>query len=110
MTVPIARDLARDGIRVNTIAPGLFDTPLLAGLPANVREALGTMVLNPTRLGDPAEYAALAQHIVENPYLVETLANRGRDPGVRRMQQLPLGASASSLEDKRVLNGAYECR
>jgi NAD(P)-dependent dehydrogenase (short-subunit alcohol dehydrogenase family) len=69
MTLPAARDLAGDGIRVCTIAPGLFDTPLLAGLPADAREALGAQVPHPSRLGDPAEYAALAAHIVENPML-----------------------------------------
>lgn len=69
MTLPIARDLARDGIRVMTIAPGLFDTPLLAGLPEKARISLGQQVPFPSRLGDPAEYAQLAQHIVENPML-----------------------------------------
>ncbi|MDH3224921.1 MAG: 3-hydroxyacyl-CoA dehydrogenase [Gemmatimonadota bacterium] len=69
MTIPMARDLARDGIRVNTIAPGIFDTPLLAGLPDNVREALGQMVLNPQRLGQPAEFARLAVFLIESPYL-----------------------------------------
>lgn len=69
MTLPIARDLARDGIRVMTIAPGLFDTPLLAGLPEKARESLGQQVPFPARLGDPHEYALLAQHIVENPML-----------------------------------------
>jgi len=69
MTVPMARDLARDGIRVNTIAPGIFDTPLLAGLPENVREALGQMVLNPQRLGRPEEFARLAVFMVQSPYL-----------------------------------------
>ncbi|NNM32422.1 MAG: SDR family oxidoreductase, partial [Gemmatimonadetes bacterium] len=69
LTVPMARDLARDGIRVNTIAPGIFDTPLLAGLPDNVREALGQMVLNPQRMGQPAEFARLAVFMIESPYL-----------------------------------------
>lgn len=69
MTVPMARDLARDGIRVNTIAPGIFDTPLLAGLPDNVREALGQMVLNPQRLGQPEEFARLAVFMVTSPYM-----------------------------------------
>jgi NAD(P)-dependent dehydrogenase (short-subunit alcohol dehydrogenase family) len=66
MTLPIARDLARDGIRVATIAPGIFDTPLLAGLPEPARLSLGKQVPFPSRLGRPDEYAALAQHIVEN--------------------------------------------
>ena len=69
MTLPAARDLAASAIRVVTIAPGLFDTPLLAGLPEPARAALGAEVPHPSRLGDPAEYAALAAHIVENPML-----------------------------------------
>jgi NAD(P)-dependent dehydrogenase (short-subunit alcohol dehydrogenase family) len=69
MTLPIARDLARTGIRVVTIAPGLFDTPLLAGLPEDVKKVLGAQVPFPPRLGDPAEYAALAKHIIENDML-----------------------------------------
>ncbi len=69
MTLPIARDLARSGIRVVTIAPGLFDTPLLAGLPDEVKTALGAQVPFPQRLGAPAEYAALAKHIIENEML-----------------------------------------
>jgi NAD(P)-dependent dehydrogenase (short-subunit alcohol dehydrogenase family) len=69
LTLPAARDLARLGIRVCTIAPGLFDTPLLAGLPADTREALGAQVPHPPRLGRPEEYAELACHIAENPML-----------------------------------------
>ncbi|MGH9847181.1 MAG: 3-hydroxyacyl-CoA dehydrogenase [Blastocatellia bacterium] len=69
MTLPVARDLARSGIRVVTIAPGLFDTPLLAGLPEEARKSLGAQVPFPSRLGDPAEYAALAKHIIENQML-----------------------------------------
>jgi NAD(P)-dependent dehydrogenase (short-subunit alcohol dehydrogenase family) len=69
MTLPIARDLARDGIRVMTIAPGIFDTPLLGGLPEPARISLGQQVPFPPRLGRPDEYAALAQHIVENEML-----------------------------------------
>lgn len=69
MTLPIARDLARHGIRVMTIAPGLFDTPLLAGLPEEARKSLGESVPFPQRLGQPAEYADLARHIIENPML-----------------------------------------
>lgn len=69
MTLPIARDLARAGIRVMTIAPGLFDTPLLAALPEEARISLGQQVPFPSRLGDPAEYALLAQQIIENPML-----------------------------------------
>ncbi len=69
MTLPAARDLAGNGIRVCTIAPGLFDTPLLAGLPEEARAALGAQVPHPARLGHPDEYAALAAHIVSNPML-----------------------------------------
>ncbi len=69
MTLPAARDLASARIRVCTIAPGLFDTPLLAALPEEAREALGAQVPHPNRLGHPDEYAALAAHIVENPVL-----------------------------------------
>ena len=69
MTLPIARDLADKGIRVMTIAPGLFDTPLLAGLPEPAKQSLGAQVPHPSRLGKPAEYGALAVHIVENPML-----------------------------------------
>jgi NAD(P)-dependent dehydrogenase (short-subunit alcohol dehydrogenase family) len=69
MTLPIARDLARSGIRVMTIAPGIFDTPLLAGLPEPARVSLGQQVPFPPRLGQPPEYAALAKHIVENEML-----------------------------------------
>ncbi len=69
MTLPIARDLARDGVRVVTIAPGLFDTPLLASLPEPARISLGQQVPFPSRLGKPDEYAQLVQAIVENPML-----------------------------------------
>jgi NAD(P)-dependent dehydrogenase (short-subunit alcohol dehydrogenase family) len=69
MTLPSARDLAQYGIRVNTIAPGLFDTPLLAALPEEAREALGAGIPFPQRLGTPAEYAQLACQIVENRML-----------------------------------------
>jgi NAD(P)-dependent dehydrogenase (short-subunit alcohol dehydrogenase family) len=69
LTLPAARDLSRYGIRVNTIAPGLFDTPLLAALPAEARQKLGAGVPFPQRLGQPAEYAQLACHIVENRML-----------------------------------------
>ncbi len=69
MTLPIARDLAGMRIRVVTIAPGLFDTPLLAGTPEEVRIALGAQVPHPARLGDPVEFGALAAHIVANPML-----------------------------------------
>ncbi|MDB5078199.1 MAG: short-chain dehydrogenase/reductase [Chloroflexi bacterium] len=69
MTLPIARELARYGIRVMTIAPGIFDTPMLAGLPEAARQSLGQQVPFPSRLGQPREYAALARHIIENEML-----------------------------------------
>ncbi len=83
MTLPIARDLARNGIRVCAIAPGLFDTPLLGSLPEAVRESLGKQAPFPSRLGQPEEFARLAQQIVENPMLNgETI----RLDGALRMQ------------------------
>ena len=69
MTLPIARDLSRNGIRVNTIAPGLFETPLLAGLPKDAQESLAKQVPFPSRLGKPSEYAQLVRSIVENEML-----------------------------------------
>lgn len=69
MTLPIARELARYGIRVMTIAPGIFDTPLLGTLPESTRQSLGQQVPFPPRLGRPDEYATLAKHIIENEML-----------------------------------------
>src|SRR5436305_10349468 len=69
MTLPIARELAQFNIRVNTIAPGIFLTPMLLGLPQEAQDSLGRSVPNPARLGDPREYAALVVHIVENGYI-----------------------------------------
>ncbi len=69
MTLPMARDLARDGVRVNTIAPGIFRTPLLQELPEEVQTSLGAQVPFPSRLGQPEEFAALARHIAENSML-----------------------------------------
>jgi NAD(P)-dependent dehydrogenase (short-subunit alcohol dehydrogenase family) len=69
MILPIARDLARDGVRVNAILPGLFDTPMFAGLPDEARRALENTVPFPSRLGDPSEFAALVRHICENGML-----------------------------------------
>lgn len=68
MTLPIARDLMGEGIRVNTILPGIFDTPMMQAMPAHVRDALGASVPFPKRLGDPAEYAHLALTMIENAY------------------------------------------
>ena len=83
MTLPIARELAQFGVRVNAIAPGLFLTPMLLGLPQEAQDLLGRSVPYPARLGEPREYAALATHIVENAYLNgETI----RIDGALRMQ------------------------
>lgn len=69
LTLPAARELARFGVRVVTIAPGIFETPMMAGLPQEVQDSLGKSVPFPPRLGKPAEYAALAKHIIENTML-----------------------------------------
>ena len=69
MTLPIARELARSGIRVMTIAPGIMETPMLMGMPPEVQDALGKMVPFPSRMVKPAEYAALVEHIFANQYL-----------------------------------------
>jgi len=69
MTLPIARDLMGEGIRINTILPGIFNTPLMQGMPAAVKDALGASVPFPKRMGDPAEYARLALAMIENPYM-----------------------------------------
>lgn len=82
-TLPIARELAAHGIRVVTIAPGIMETPMLMGMPDNVREALGKMVPFPQRLGYPAEFALLVRQIVENPLLNGTTI---RLDGAIRMQ------------------------
>lgn len=69
MTLPVARDLAGEGIRICTIAPGLYKTPMMAALPENIQEALGQMVPFPSRLGKPEEFALLVVQIIENPML-----------------------------------------
>jgi NAD(P)-dependent dehydrogenase (short-subunit alcohol dehydrogenase family) len=69
MTLPAARELARAGVRVVTIAPGLFHTPMVDGLPPEIQASLGASVPYPARLGRPSEYAALVEHIVTNPFL-----------------------------------------
>jgi NAD(P)-dependent dehydrogenase (short-subunit alcohol dehydrogenase family) len=69
MTLPIARDLSRDGIRVMTIAPGIFETPMLMTMPQDVRDSLGKQVPFPSRLGKPEEYASLVKSIAENEML-----------------------------------------
>ncbi len=69
LTLPVARELARFGIRVMTIAPGIMETPMLMDMPQEVQDSLGKMVPFPSRLGKPAEYAALVRHIIENSYL-----------------------------------------
>jgi NAD(P)-dependent dehydrogenase (short-subunit alcohol dehydrogenase family) len=81
MTLPIARDLSQHGIRVNTIAPGIMDTPMLAGLPEPARVSLGQQVLYPQRLGTPEEYAALAHFLLTHGYMnAETVR---MDGGIR---------------------------
>ncbi|NWG53197.1 MAG: SDR family NAD(P)-dependent oxidoreductase [Hydrogenophilaceae bacterium] len=81
LTLPAARDLARYGVRVLAIAPGLFETSMARGLSEKVRAGLEQMILHPRRLGDPEEFAALVQHIVENQYFNATVISL--DAGVR---------------------------
>lgn len=81
LTLPVARDLADQGIRVVAIAPGLFETSMVAGMPSRVRESLEAMALHPSRMGDPAEFAMLVRHVVENPYLNATTVSI--DAGIR---------------------------
>ena len=69
MTLPLAREFAQHLVRVVSIAPGIFETPMMAGLPPAAQESLATQVPHPSRLGRPDEYAALVRHIIENPYL-----------------------------------------
>lgn len=69
MSLPVARDLAEHGIRINAIAPGIFETPMVQGMSSRLQESLASMALFPQRLGQPAEFARLARHIIENPYL-----------------------------------------
>lgn len=69
LTLPVARELARSGIRCVTIAPGIMETPMLLGMPPEVQESLGKMVPFPSRMGKPAEFAALVRHVAENAYL-----------------------------------------
>ncbi|HEX6734924.1 MAG TPA: 3-hydroxyacyl-CoA dehydrogenase [Azonexus sp.] len=69
LTLPVARELARSGIRCVTVAPGIMETPMLLGMPAEVQESLNKMVPFPTRMGKPGEFAALVRHIAENAYL-----------------------------------------
>lgn len=69
LTLPVARELARSGIRCLTIAPGIMETPMLLGMPAEVQDALNKMVPFPARMGKPAEFAALVRHVAENSYL-----------------------------------------
>ena len=69
LTLPVARELAKSGIRCVTIAPGIMETPMLMGMPAEVQESLGKMVPFPSRMGKPAEFAGLVRHVIENAYL-----------------------------------------
>jgi NAD(P)-dependent dehydrogenase (short-subunit alcohol dehydrogenase family) len=89
MTLPLARDLARQHIRVVTIAPGLFETPIMALLPDEAKKALGAQVPHPSRMGNPDEFAALVAHIVENPMLNGEVIRL--DGGVRMPPELILG-------------------
>ena len=110
MTLPAARDLASARIRVCTIAPGLFDTPLLAALPEEAREALGASMPHPSRLGQPDEYAALAAHIVENPMLNGEVIRldgalrmrRGRSGGVATAPPYVAARSATTISVARL--------
>ena len=81
MTLPIARDLMNEGVRVNTILPGVFKTPMVAMMPPNVQDALGAQVPFPKRLGRPEEYAELACFLIENPYM--NAASVRLDGGIR---------------------------
>ena len=81
MTLPIARDLMNEGIRVNTILPGVFKTPMVAGMPPAVQDALGAQVPFPKRLGEPAEYASLACFLIESTYM--NAASVRLDGGIR---------------------------
>jgi NAD(P)-dependent dehydrogenase (short-subunit alcohol dehydrogenase family) len=81
MTLPIARDLMNEGVRVNTILPGVFKTPMVAMMPPNVQDALGAQVPFPKRLGKPEEYARLACFLIENPYM--NAASVRLDGGIR---------------------------
>ena len=81
MTLPIARDLMGEGVRVNTILPGVFKTPMVAMMPENVQDALGAQVPFPKRLGQPEEYARLACFLIENPYM--NAASVRLDGGIR---------------------------
>ncbi len=81
MTLPIARDLMNEGVRVNTILPGVFKTPMVAMMPPNVQDALGAQVPFPKRLGQPEEYASLACFLIENPYM--NAASVRLDGGIR---------------------------
>lgn len=69
LSLPVARDLAEHGIRIDAVAPGIFETPMVQGMSARLQESLASMALFPQRLGQPAEFARLVRHIVENPYL-----------------------------------------
>lgn len=69
LTLPMARDLARDGVRVMAIAPGIFGTPMVTAMSQEIQDGLAAGIPFPSRLGDPAEYAALALHIIENAFL-----------------------------------------
>ena len=104
MTLPIARDLMGEGIRVNTILPGIFDTPLLAGLPDNVKNALAASVPFPKRLGDPDEYAALAEIMITTA--ISTANACGwTAPSAWRRVDIGIECSQEEIRDPLLLNG-----
>jgi NAD(P)-dependent dehydrogenase (short-subunit alcohol dehydrogenase family) len=106
MTLPIARDLMGEGIRVNTILPGIFETPLLASLPDNVKEALAATVPFPKRLGQPDEYAALAEFMVCNGYMN---GESVRLDGAIRMARVSEATPGRERADKPALASSPTC-
>ena len=84
MTLPIARELARHGIRIVSVAPGIFETPMIAGVPDEVRRSLVEQIPFPPRFGDPEEFASLVEHVIENPMLNGTIIRLdGADAGMQ---------------------------
>src|SRR3546814_18933248 len=109
MTLPVARDLSQHLIRVMTIAPGIFWTPMLAGLPQAAQESLGKQVPHPSRLGRPEEYAQLVESIVRNPMLHGEVIRL--DGALRMDPQCWNESAAGRPEERRVgKEGARTCR